>query len=115
MTASERRAAPDLDLAEVDTALDQARVVLARVRALGSACQCPCWRRRATRRPKCGRGAAGGRAPWAGARLASVVLTMPAGLVALCFDANDPSRLAGFWAVALGWETSDETADVVEL
>src|SRR4029450_1499575 len=64
---------------------------------------------------KCGRGAAGGRAPWAGARLASVVLTMPSGLVALCFDANDPSRLAGFWAVALGWETSDETADVVEL
>ncbi len=40
---------------------------------------------------------------------------MPSGLVALCFDANDPSRLAGFWAVALGWETSDETADVVEL
>ena len=40
---------------------------------------------------------------------------MPSALVALCFDANDPIRLARFWAVALGWETSDEAADVVEL
>jgi hypothetical protein len=24
-------------------------------------------------------------------------------LVALCFEANDPSRLAGFWAGVLGW------------
>jgi len=28
-------------------------------------------------------------------------------LVALCFDANDPVRLARFWSVALGWDVSD--------
>jgi predicted enzyme related to lactoylglutathione lyase len=30
-------------------------------------------------------------------------------LVALCFDANDPLRLARFWADALHWEIDDET------
>jgi Glyoxalase-like domain len=30
-------------------------------------------------------------------------------LVALCFDANDPLRLARFWAVALRWEVDDST------
>src|SRR4051795_10987591 len=30
-------------------------------------------------------------------------------LVAVRFDADDPQRLAGFWAVALGWE-ADEPA-----
>ena len=30
-------------------------------------------------------------------------------LVALCFDANDPLRLARFWAEALHWQISDET------
>jgi len=30
-------------------------------------------------------------------------------LVALCFDANDPLRLARFWAEALHWELGDET------
>ena len=30
-------------------------------------------------------------------------------LVALCFDANDPLRLARFWAEALRWELDDET------
>ena len=30
-------------------------------------------------------------------------------LVALCLDANDPHRLASFWAEALRWETDDET------
>ena len=29
-------------------------------------------------------------------------------LVELCFDANDPLRLARFWADALGWEIDDE-------
>jgi predicted enzyme related to lactoylglutathione lyase len=29
-------------------------------------------------------------------------------LVALCFDANDPRRLADFWATALGWEIREE-------
>jgi len=31
-------------------------------------------------------------------------------LVELCIDANDPHRLASFWAEALGWEI-DETDD----
>ena len=30
---------------------------------------------------------------------------------ALCFDANDPLRLARFWAGVLGWEMADEMAD----
>jgi len=29
-------------------------------------------------------------------------------LDALVFDANDPQRLAGFWAGVLGWETADD-------
>src|SRR6476469_2846674 len=29
-------------------------------------------------------------------------------LVALCFDANDPIRLASFWSGVLGWEASDD-------
>ncbi|MEV7803328.1 VOC family protein [Microbispora sp. NPDC088329] len=29
-------------------------------------------------------------------------------LVALCFDAHDPLRLARFWAGILGWETADD-------
>ncbi|MEU4834507.1 VOC family protein [Streptosporangium sp. NPDC023615] len=33
---------------------------------------------------------------------------MTARLVALCFDANDPPRLARFWAGVLGWETADD-------
>jgi predicted enzyme related to lactoylglutathione lyase len=34
-------------------------------------------------------------------------------LVDLCFDANDPARLARFWASALGWKVSDETNDEI--
>jgi predicted enzyme related to lactoylglutathione lyase len=30
-------------------------------------------------------------------------------IVNLCFDANDPLRLATFWASALGWQIYDET------
>ena len=30
--------------------------------------------------------------------------------VELCFDANDPLRLARFWAEALRWEIDDETS-----
>ena len=45
--------------------------------------------------------------------------TMPSGvrsrLVALCFDANDPLRLARFWADALRWEIDDETHDRIGL
>ena len=33
---------------------------------------------------------------------------MTSHLVALCFDANDPLRLARFWAGVLGWEMADD-------
>ena len=33
---------------------------------------------------------------------------MTSRLHALCFDANDPLRLARFWAGLLGWETTDD-------
>jgi catechol 2,3-dioxygenase-like lactoylglutathione lyase family enzyme len=36
-------------------------------------------------------------------------------LVALCFDANDPLRLARFWAGVLGWEMAGSPRDGVEL
>lgn len=34
-------------------------------------------------------------------------------LANLCFDANDPVRLARFWASALGWEIYDETHEEI--
>ena len=34
---------------------------------------------------------------------------MTSRLVALCYDANNPLRLARFWAEALRWEIHDET------
>ena len=34
-------------------------------------------------------------------------------LVSLCFDANDPVRLARFWASTLGWEIDDDTHDEI--
>ena len=33
-------------------------------------------------------------------------------LTTLCFDANDPLRLARFWAAALGWELVETSEDV---
>jgi hypothetical protein len=33
---------------------------------------------------------------------------MTSHLLALCIDANDPLRLARFWAGVLGWEMADE-------
>ena len=36
-------------------------------------------------------------------------------LVALCFDANDPLRLARFWSGLLGWEMTDGPQDGVAL
>ena len=33
---------------------------------------------------------------------------MTSHLHALCFDANDPIRLARFWAGVLGWEMADD-------
>ena len=38
---------------------------------------------------------------------------MPTRLVHVVFDANDPSRLARFWAAALGWEVVFEQPDEV--
>ena len=40
---------------------------------------------------------------------------MTSRLVALCFDANEPLRLARFWADALRWEIDDETDDEIGL
>ncbi|MFI7058265.1 VOC family protein [Streptosporangium canum] len=40
---------------------------------------------------------------------------MTSQLVALCFDANDPLRLARFWAGVLGWEMADDPHDGVAL
>src|SRR3954447_24881607 len=40
---------------------------------------------------------------------------MTSRLVALCFDANDPRRLARFWADALHWEIDDESRDQIGL
>jgi predicted enzyme related to lactoylglutathione lyase len=36
-------------------------------------------------------------------------------LDALCFNANDPTRLAGFWAAFLGWESEGDHHDAVSL
>jgi predicted enzyme related to lactoylglutathione lyase len=36
-------------------------------------------------------------------------------LLALCFDANDPLRLARFWAGVLGWEMTDVPPDGIAL
>jgi len=40
---------------------------------------------------------------------------MTSRLAALCFNANDPLRLARFWADALRWEIDDETRDLITL
>ena len=40
---------------------------------------------------------------------------MTSRLVVLCFDANDPLRLARFWAAALGWKIDGETGDEIGL
>ena len=40
---------------------------------------------------------------------------MSSRLVALCFDANDPLRLARFWAEALRWDVDDEGDDEIAL
>jgi catechol 2,3-dioxygenase-like lactoylglutathione lyase family enzyme/predicted enzyme related to lactoylglutathione lyase len=36
-------------------------------------------------------------------------------LVDLCFDADDPLALAGFWAAALRWEIADESAEEIRV
>lgn len=36
-------------------------------------------------------------------------------LTTLCFDANDPLRLARFWAAALSWDVPDETHEEIGL
>jgi hypothetical protein len=37
---------------------------------------------------------------------------MPTRLVHLVLDANDPSKLARFWAAALGWEVEEEDGEI---
>ena len=48
-------------------------------------------------------------------RGAEVRSGMTSRLLALCFDANDPLRLAHFWAGVLGWEMADDTLDNIAL
>jgi len=40
---------------------------------------------------------------------------MTSQLIALCFDANDPNRLARFWAGVLGWDMADDPSVGVAL
>jgi predicted enzyme related to lactoylglutathione lyase len=40
---------------------------------------------------------------------------MPTRLVHVVADAQDPARLARFWAALLGWEIADETAEEVDV
>ena len=40
---------------------------------------------------------------------------MPTRLVHVVVDAADPAGLARFWAAALGWETTDESAGEVDV
>jgi catechol 2,3-dioxygenase-like lactoylglutathione lyase family enzyme len=40
---------------------------------------------------------------------------MPTRLVHLVQDANDPARLAAFWAAALGWEVGDQSDEEVDV
>jgi predicted enzyme related to lactoylglutathione lyase len=40
---------------------------------------------------------------------------MPTRLVHLVQDANDPARLAAFWAAALGWEIGDASSEEVDV
>ncbi|MFI0420795.1 VOC family protein [Spongiactinospora sp. 9N601] len=40
---------------------------------------------------------------------------MGLGLDTLCFDANDPPRLARFWAGVLGWKPDDDPRDAIAL
>lgn len=40
---------------------------------------------------------------------------MTLSLAALCFDANDPRRLAAFWAGVLGWDQADDWSGGVRL
>ena len=40
---------------------------------------------------------------------------MPSHLLALCFDGNDPVRLARFWVGVLGWEMADDPCEGIAL
>jgi predicted enzyme related to lactoylglutathione lyase len=42
-------------------------------------------------------------------------IEMPSHLIALSFDANDPLRLARFWAAVLGWEMAEDSGEGVAL
>jgi predicted enzyme related to lactoylglutathione lyase len=43
------------------------------------------------------------------------LIGMPTRLVHVVVDARDPAGLARFWAAALGWEVTDETAEEVDI
>lgn len=58
----------------------------------------------------------GGRArPPLGVRRSEVCSGMTCQLLAVCFDANDPLRLARFWGGVLGWEIADDPHDGLAL
>jgi catechol 2,3-dioxygenase-like lactoylglutathione lyase family enzyme len=42
-------------------------------------------------------------------------MAMTSQLIALCFDANEPVRLARFWAAVLGWEPAEDRDDGLAL
>jgi predicted enzyme related to lactoylglutathione lyase len=44
-----------------------------------------------------------------------MVSEMTSHLYELCFDANDPLRLAGFWSGVLGWEMAEDPHDGIVL
>src|SRR6266542_1834969 len=46
--------------------------------------------------------------PIAGSQRSEMSSGMPSQLFALCFDADEPRRLAQFWSGLLGWETTDD-------
>src|SRR5262249_62127432 len=64
-----------------------------------------------------GRGAHLVQPPWHFAGFAAIWHRgrMPTRLVPLVLDANDPPRLARFWAGALGWEVGEESADEIDV
>ena len=46
---------------------------------------------------------------------AAILIRVSTRLVTLCFDANDPLRLARFWAATLHWDIADDTDEEIAL
>src|SRR6266498_5837431 len=53
--------------------------------------------------------------PTAGSQRSEMSSGMPSQLFALCFDADEPRRLAQFWSGLLGWESTDDPGGGVVL